>query len=269
MADVWTAGRDQPRLRRPRALRHRQDARRRRRPVDERRPGRQPQQRHAAGLGNRADGLRTQAAQPDGARRRNGPRNGRKLVGRGARRPERRRLRGRAVEPGHRPVADASRGVGHAPVPLDRAAAARRPRASSGGGICGTCDQVGYLGKNAQVFSPPYLFQADGTSRRGRRSTPPLRPRATARRWTSRRRTRRRSTRSRSCGWAPSRTPNNMEQRYVPLTFTAGRNEPHRHRTGQREHRASGLLHALHHRHQRRAVRCPHGQRPGELAADA
>ena len=34
---------------------------------------------------------------------------------------------------------------------------------SSGGGICGTCDQVGYLAKNAEVFSPPYLFQADGT----------------------------------------------------------------------------------------------------------
>ena len=34
---------------------------------------------------------------------------------------------------------------------------------SSGGGICGTCDQVGYLGKNAEVFSPPYLFASDGT----------------------------------------------------------------------------------------------------------
>jgi hypothetical protein len=34
---------------------------------------------------------------------------------------------------------------------------------SAGGGICGTCDQVGYLGKNAEVFSPPYLFQADGS----------------------------------------------------------------------------------------------------------
>src|SRR5438552_2928137 len=34
---------------------------------------------------------------------------------------------------------------------------------SSGGGICGTCDQVGYLAKNAEIFTPPYLFQADGT----------------------------------------------------------------------------------------------------------
>ncbi|HXU06142.1 MAG TPA: galactose oxidase-like domain-containing protein, partial [Polyangia bacterium] len=93
---------------------------------------------------------------------------------------------------------------------------------SSGGGICGTCDQVGYLGKNAQIFSPPYLFQADGT--------PAPRP---------------------TIDSAPSTTfygaamniatgspasigkvalvrlgavthSNNMEQRYIPLTFTAG-----------------------------------------------
>ncbi len=34
---------------------------------------------------------------------------------------------------------------------------------SSGGGICGTCDQVGYLAKNAEVFTPPYLFKKDGS----------------------------------------------------------------------------------------------------------
>jgi hypothetical protein len=34
---------------------------------------------------------------------------------------------------------------------------------SSGGGICGTCDSVGYLAKNAQVFTPPYLFKKDGS----------------------------------------------------------------------------------------------------------
>jgi len=93
---------------------------------------------------------------------------------------------------------------------------------SAGGGICGTCDQVGYLAKNAQVFSPPYLFQADGT----------LAPRPTI-------------------DAAPATTfygaamdistpnaaaiqkvalvrlgavthSNNMEQRYIPLAFTAG-----------------------------------------------
>jgi|tagenome__1003787_1003787.scaffolds.fasta_scaffold20965084_2 hypothetical protein len=93
---------------------------------------------------------------------------------------------------------------------------------SSGGGICGTCDQVGYLAKNAEIFSPPYLFQADGT----------LAPRP-------------------SIDSAPAQTTygapmaitttapasiqkvalvrlgavthsNNMEQRYIPLSFTAG-----------------------------------------------
>ena len=34
---------------------------------------------------------------------------------------------------------------------------------SSGGGICGTCDAVRYLAKNAQVFTPPYLFKTDGS----------------------------------------------------------------------------------------------------------
>ncbi len=34
---------------------------------------------------------------------------------------------------------------------------------SSGGGICGTCDQVGYLAKNAEIFTPPYLFEKDGS----------------------------------------------------------------------------------------------------------
>ena len=93
---------------------------------------------------------------------------------------------------------------------------------SSGGGICGTCDQVGYLAKNAQVFSPPYLFQADGTL--APRPTIDAAPTAT------------------SYGAAmeistgnPSAIrkvalvrlgavthSNNMEQRYVPLAFTAG-----------------------------------------------
>ncbi len=34
---------------------------------------------------------------------------------------------------------------------------------SSGGGVCGACDAAGYLAKNAEVFSPPYLFKNDGS----------------------------------------------------------------------------------------------------------
>jgi hypothetical protein len=93
---------------------------------------------------------------------------------------------------------------------------------SAGGGICGTCDAVGYLAKNAEVFSPPYLFQADGTLA--------PRPSITA------------SPASATYGGTMAiSTPdpasirkvalvrlgavthsNNMEQRYVPLSFTAG-----------------------------------------------
>jgi hypothetical protein len=32
-----------------------------------------------------------------------------------------------------------------------------------GGGICGTCYNVGYLEKNIEIFSPPYLFKTDGS----------------------------------------------------------------------------------------------------------
>ena len=32
-----------------------------------------------------------------------------------------------------------------------------------GGGICGTCYTVGYLEKNIEIFSPPYLFARDGS----------------------------------------------------------------------------------------------------------
>lgn len=34
---------------------------------------------------------------------------------------------------------------------------------SSGGGVCGTCDAAGYLAKNAEVFTPPYLYKKDGS----------------------------------------------------------------------------------------------------------
>jgi galactose oxidase-like protein/Big-like domain-containing protein len=93
---------------------------------------------------------------------------------------------------------------------------------SAGGGICGTCDQVHYLAKNAEIFSPPYLFQADGT----------LAPRPVI------------DSAPASTGYGASfdigtaapgsirkvalirlgavTHSDNMEQRYVPLSFTAG-----------------------------------------------
>ncbi|MGH8611644.1 MAG: galactose oxidase-like domain-containing protein, partial [Gammaproteobacteria bacterium] len=34
---------------------------------------------------------------------------------------------------------------------------------SGGGGVCGKCQQKGYLRKDIEIFSPPYLFKKDGT----------------------------------------------------------------------------------------------------------
>ena len=95
---------------------------------------------------------------------------------------------------------------------------------SAGGGICGTCDDVGYLAKNAQVFTPPYLFKADGSGALAARPTIASAPGSVAY----------------GAGFQVG-TPDaaairkvalvrlgavthsvNMEQRYVPLTFTAG-----------------------------------------------
>ena len=48
---------------------------------------------------------------------------------------------------------------------------------SSGGGLCDTCDRVGYLGKNAEVFTPPYLFKGDGSGELAPRPVIARRPR--------------------------------------------------------------------------------------------
>ena len=95
---------------------------------------------------------------------------------------------------------------------------------SSGGGICGTCNSVGYLAKNAEVFSPPYLFKADGSGQLASRPVITSAP-------------------DEAIYDAPLEiaTPDassvgkvalvrlgavthsvNMEQRYVPLSFTTG-----------------------------------------------
>jgi galactose oxidase-like protein/Big-like domain-containing protein len=93
---------------------------------------------------------------------------------------------------------------------------------SSGGGICGTCDQVGYLAKNAEIFSPPYLYQSDGTL--APRPTIDAAPSATS--WGA-------SMEIATADPASIRKvalvrlgavthSNNMEQRYIPLSFTSG-----------------------------------------------
>ncbi|MGN6169207.1 MAG: galactose oxidase-like domain-containing protein, partial [Solirubrobacteraceae bacterium] len=95
---------------------------------------------------------------------------------------------------------------------------------SAGGGICGTCDTVGYLNKNAEIFSPPYLFAKDGSGSLAPRPTVAAVPSSVS-----------------EGGQFTVSTPdaasiskvalvklgavthsNNMDQRYVPLSFSAG-----------------------------------------------
>jgi hypothetical protein len=94
---------------------------------------------------------------------------------------------------------------------------------SAGGGLCGTCDSVGYLNKNAEIFSPPYLFAKDGSGSLAPRPIITAVPRTVTDG----------SEFSVSTPDAASITKvalvklgavthsNNMDQRYVPLSFTA------------------------------------------------
>ena len=95
---------------------------------------------------------------------------------------------------------------------------------SSGGGICGTCDQVGYLAKNAEVFTPPYLFKKDGSGQLAPRPQITGAP-ATVSHGTSFQITTPNAASIRKVGLIRlgSQTHSvEMEQRYVPLSFTAG-----------------------------------------------
>ena len=93
---------------------------------------------------------------------------------------------------------------------------------SSGGGICGTCDDVGYLAKNAEVFSPPYLFDADGTL--AERPTIDAAPTATSYSAAMEIATGNPASISKVAlvRLGAVTHSNNMEQRYIPLLFTAG-----------------------------------------------
>jgi galactose oxidase-like protein/Big-like domain-containing protein len=93
---------------------------------------------------------------------------------------------------------------------------------SSGGGICGTCDKVQYLAKNAEVFSPPYLFQADGTP--APRPVIGAAPAATAYGAAMPVATAQASAIRKVALIRLGAVTHsvNMEQRYVPLAFTAG-----------------------------------------------
>ena len=129
--------------------------------------------------------------------------------GRGPRGPRQRRLRRRALEPGHRRLDDARGRVGHAPVPLDRAAAPGRARAVlrrrhlrhlRPGRLSGQERAGLHAAVPVQDRRVGRARRAAGDRRRARRRD--LR-RSRSR---STRRRPRRSPRSRSSGSAPSRT---------------------------------------------------------------
>ena len=95
---------------------------------------------------------------------------------------------------------------------------------SSGGGICGTCDQVGYLAKNAEIFTPPYLFKKDGSGELAPRPEITGAP-GTVSHGTSFQITTPNAASIQKVGLIRlgSQTHSvEMEQRYLPLSFTAG-----------------------------------------------
>jgi hypothetical protein len=95
---------------------------------------------------------------------------------------------------------------------------------SSGGGICGTCDQVGYLAKNAEIFTPPYLFKQDGSGELAPRPDITAAP-STVSHGSSFQITTPNAASIQKVGLMRlgSQTHSvEMEQRYLPLDFTAG-----------------------------------------------
>jgi hypothetical protein len=95
---------------------------------------------------------------------------------------------------------------------------------SSGGGICGTCDAVGYLAKNAEVFSPPYLFKKDGSGELAPRPEITFAPDEVAYNTPFAISTANAASISKVALVRLGAVTHsvNMEQRYVPLSFTAG-----------------------------------------------
>src|ERR671925_453106 len=96
---------------------------------------------------------------------------------------------------------------------------------SSGGGICGTCDQVGYLAKNAEIFTPPYLFKKNGSGQLAARPKIASAP-GTVRHGTSFQISTPNANSIKKVGLVRlgSQTHSvEMEQRYLPLSFTAGK----------------------------------------------
>lgn len=95
---------------------------------------------------------------------------------------------------------------------------------SAGGGLCATCDAVGYLNKNAEIFSPPYLFAKDGSGSLATRPTITAVPRdvTDGSQFTVSTSDAASITKVALVKLGAVTHSNNMDQRYVPLSFTRG-----------------------------------------------
>jgi hypothetical protein len=95
---------------------------------------------------------------------------------------------------------------------------------SAGGGVCDDCDVVGYLAKNAQIFTPPYLFKKDGSGELAPRpaisSAPSAVPYGAQFQISTPNAASIRKVALLRLGAVTHDV--NMEQRYVPLSFSAG-----------------------------------------------
>ena len=95
---------------------------------------------------------------------------------------------------------------------------------SAGGGICGDCQTYGYIQKNAEIYSPPYLYKKDGS---GQLATRPIIDNAPATLGYNRPFTLLTAQASTITKISLIRIGSvthsgNMEQRYLPLSFTVG-----------------------------------------------
>ncbi|MBW4621657.1 MAG: RICIN domain-containing protein [Cyanosarcina radialis HA8281-LM2] len=95
---------------------------------------------------------------------------------------------------------------------------------TGGGGICGDCQRLGYLRKDIEVFSPPYLFRPDGSGQLATRPTISSAPTAVSYGQSFAISTPQAATISKAALvrlGAPTHGQD-MDQRYVPLSFTRG-----------------------------------------------
>ena len=92
---------------------------------------------------------------------------------------------------------------------------------TGGGGICARCRTVGYLEKNIEYYSPPYLFKKDGSGQLAARPVITSAPAATSARFTVSTPQAASIRKVALVGLGDATHGVDQGQRYVPLTFTA------------------------------------------------